>query len=410
MPAVDRRAFAVLVCFALTALTPAARGQAFTSVPSTEITIASAKLGTDRKIIVVTPMSFDSTARLPVLVLLDADDRQQFDAAVANIRFLAGRRTIRPMLIVGIPNGATRTKDLTPVSRSPTAMSGADPGGGADRFADFLTDEVLPTIRARYRTTGYTVLAGHSLGGLFVIHMAATRPGVFAAGIAMSPSLWWSDSTLVAPYAKAIAGTRTPLRLFVSNGGLEPIIDGVTRRFVTRLTSLPKPALAFRYRRYAEDAHTQTPMTSLTDGLRFIFEPVSLAAGPLALLSPTASSATIMAAYRATEHRYAGGARRIGVDTLLPEPFVRQVGLIALLGYRQPEAAVTILRGNVMRHSESATAYDNLGDALLAVHDTAGARAQYAKAVTIATGTPSPLLTALSEKLKKLAGSGPGME
>jgi hypothetical protein len=84
----------IVVCFAVSGVITTADAQGPTQVSWNEITVNSAKLGGPRSIIVVTPPSYDGITPMPVLVLLDADDRPQFEAAVANQRFLAGRSSL----------------------------------------------------------------------------------------------------------------------------------------------------------------------------------------------------------------------------------------------------------------------------------------------------------------------------
>ena len=170
----------------------------------------STKLDEQRSIYVATPANYaGSTARYPVLLLLDANDRPQFTAAVANIAFLTSRGAVPGLIIVGIPNGKDRTHDMTPPATG-AAATNFKTAGGADGWASFLIDEVLPLVRSKYRTQPTTILAGHSFGGLFALHVAATRPGAFTGIVAMSPSLWWNDSTVVASYAGAIAKAAAP--------------------------------------------------------------------------------------------------------------------------------------------------------------------------------------------------------
>jgi len=151
MPSVLHGAASVLPFLTICVVAPHAGAQRSSQIPWTEQAIASNKLGEERKIYVVTPSEYDSTRGVAVLVLLDANDRPQFEAAIANVRFLESRRAIPPLLIVGIPNGKDRPHDLTPPALGPDAMR-FPTAGGADRFADFITQEVLPAVRARYRT------------------------------------------------------------------------------------------------------------------------------------------------------------------------------------------------------------------------------------------------------------------
>jgi predicted alpha/beta superfamily hydrolase len=220
------------ILFSLMVLTAvsAVAAQSAPSHPWTEIKIRSAKLGDTRTIDVATPAGYSDPRRsFPVLVILDADDRDQFTSAVANVSFLASRAATPQMIVVGIRNGKDRTHDLTPVATGANAKQ-FKTAGGVSTFMDFVIGEVLPQIRAKYRTQPATILAGHSFGGLVALHAASTRDA-FTAIIAMSPSLWWNDSTAARGYADSLARLTRPLRLFASSGEFEPPISITTRRF-----------------------------------------------------------------------------------------------------------------------------------------------------------------------------------
>jgi predicted alpha/beta superfamily hydrolase len=261
----------VAALIGLTSLVPVAVAQRPAASNRTEHTIQSTRLGTARKIVVVTPQDYaEPEARFGVLVLLDAEDGVQFDAAVANVAFLSSRKQIEPMIVVGVPNGKSRTHDLTPRPTARTARENRNAGGAAP-MARFIVDEVLPFVRSKYRTTPTAVLAGHSFGGLFALHVAASKPDVFSGIIAMSPALWWNEWTAINAYADSISKTSAPLRLFVTSGGLERDIDVTTRRFAARLDSIKPATLRFAYKRYPDDTHAVTPLSSLVDGLRFVW-------------------------------------------------------------------------------------------------------------------------------------------
>src|SRR5687767_4679970 len=239
---------AALVAVSLTAIAGELPAQPRTAGSRTEYPIKSAKLGETRTIYVVPPQDAENATRHAVLVILDAEDGFQSAAAVANIAFLANRREIPPLILVGVPNGKDRTHDLTPRPSRQTARSHRTAGGAAT-MSSFIVDEVLPLVRSRYRTLPTTLLAGHSFGGLFAVHVAATRPDVFDGVIAMSPALWWNESTAATAYADSLAASTIPLRLFVTSGGLEPAIDASTRRFAARLDSLKPATLGFAHKR-----------------------------------------------------------------------------------------------------------------------------------------------------------------
>ena len=381
------------LAFAASSLVAPLSAQDVTATLWTRVPIHSAILNEDRAIFVATPDGYEKgNNKFPVLVILDAEDQPQFRLAVANVGFLASRGTIPGMIVVGIPNGADRTHDLTPpatgsvTQRFPTA-------GGASKFADFLIDEVLPFVRARYRTLPSTVLAGHSFGGLVALEVATRKPGAFTGVIAMSPALWWNDSSLVGSYYDVLAKSAKPQRLFITSGGFEGDIDRPTTRLALRLDSLKSSTIAFGHRRYPEDSHGLTPAPSLVDGLRFVFEPIAVSKLPIAML---------VQALNESIRKYAAGARTLGMDERLPEEQLNQLGYVALQFLKNPALAIWIFRRNVDLYPESANVYDSLGDALLVAGDPTGAKAQFRHAIDLGTRTGHPVVPESTRKLKEL--------
>ena len=379
----------------------AAHAQRQASPLWTELTVKSARLAEPRKIFVSTPAGYENpTQHFPVLVLLDADDREQFNAAIANTAFLASRSAVPRLIIVGIPNGKDRTHDLTPTALGKNAVQ-FNTAGGAGAFTDFIVNEALPLVRSKYRTSKLTVLAGHSFGGLVALHAAATRDA-FAGIVAMSPSLWWNDTTAMRGYADSVARLSHPLRLFVTSGEYEPAIESPTHAFAARVDSIKPPGLAFAYQHYGYANHGLTPVPSLMDGLRFVFDAVSTVRSPLSLLGPDADSAAVMNAYLATRDSYAAGAKSLGMEGNLPEVDVNGMGYATLQMIKNPRLAVWLFRQNVANYPTSPNVYDSLGDGLLAMGDTAAARAAFTQALDVAKHGKLPPDPTTKKKLAEL--------
>lgn len=71
--------------------------------------------------------------------------------------------------------------------------------GGADAFAQFLTRDLRNAIGQRYPVnTARQSIFGHSLGGLFVLHLLLTQPASFTHYAAASPSTWWNQGEILA--------------------------------------------------------------------------------------------------------------------------------------------------------------------------------------------------------------------
>jgi len=377
-----------------------------TPKPWTTLTIHSATLAETRTIYVATPSGYRNTMhRFPVLLLLDADDQDQFNAAAANLRFLAGRAAIPELILVGIVNGKDRGHDLSPVATGTTAKQ-LPTAGGARTFVDFLLRDVLPAVRTKYRTLPETFLAGHSLGGLVALHAASTRRE-FSGIIAMSPSLWWNDSTAAQGYADSLAHLSHSLRLFISSGGFEPSIDITAQRMVAHLDSVKPESLAYAYRRYSTANHGMTPLFSLIDGVQYLFEPMSVVRLPISTLGPSADSAEVMRAYLASREAYVAGARSLGFDAAaLPENQVNDLAYGVLGFLKLPRLAVWLFRENVRDYPGSPDVHYGLGDGLLAVGDTASATAQFHRGLEAARKAGQPGSADVKRKLTSLERRG----
>ncbi len=170
------------------------------------IKIHSKILDEERFILIHTPKDYQQNGKnYPVLYLLDGDTHLRHVSGLTE--FLAFNQLMPEVIVVAITN-TDRARDLTPKpskqnKRMPTA-------GGADNFIRYLSDEVMPMVEKQYRTAPYKILVGHSFGGLFAIHTQFTRPSLFNAYIAISPTLDRDDKAPV-KLAKAVLKNHEPL-------------------------------------------------------------------------------------------------------------------------------------------------------------------------------------------------------
>jgi predicted alpha/beta superfamily hydrolase len=334
--------------------------------------------------------------RYPVLVFPDAEESGQFRAALANIQFLIDRQLIPPMLVVGIPYVADRTHELSPAATGSTAKL-YPTAGGADQNLAFMNQELLPWIDAHYPTAPTRVLAGHSLGGLFALYAMAQDPARYRVVISMSAALMWNDGATSAELASRIAADSHPRTLFLmsggtANGGLEAEIDRTTNEFASRLTvmldSSHSHALRFEHREYPSDGHSMTPVPGLIDGLRMAFAPtvVSIDSVIQSLASrDVRDSAEIRAVVDSVESRYTSGMTALGLEGMLPEGVLDNLGAYALES-RHPGLAAQILRENRDRYPASSNAHESYAEALAALQDTTAAAREFRTAITLATG------------------------
>jgi pimeloyl-ACP methyl ester carboxylesterase len=143
--------------------------------------------------------------------------------------------------------------------------------GGAAAYLEHVEKELRPFIDANLRTSG-SVLAGWSLGGLFTFYTFLEKPELFAAYIAISPSLWWNNQEPL-----GWAGDRIPdgaefrQRLVITQGALEggDIGSSVKRGVVPLLEK--KKAKGWAYVEIPGVSHNYAPYKALYDGLQAAF-------------------------------------------------------------------------------------------------------------------------------------------
>lgn len=140
-----------------------------------KIQIESKILEEQRTIYIYTPDDYaKSKKHYPVFFVLDGE--ASFHHVTGIVQFLSSSELIPNLIVVAIPN-TNRRRDLLPVIEN------------ADRFLEFITIELIPTIDKRYRTAPYRILAGHSWGAIFTIYSFIKNPQVMNAYIASSPWL-----------------------------------------------------------------------------------------------------------------------------------------------------------------------------------------------------------------------------
>src|SRR6516162_4091629 len=186
-----------LLCFLCSSIASIASLAQDLAPPSPQrLVVHSNVLNEDRVIWVRMPAaSRGKKESYPVLYMTDGGTNVNEIGSI--IDFLADNNFIPPLIVVGITN-TDRNRDLTPThadeKHSDGTVEPVPTSGGADKFLDFIQAELVPEIEKRYATQPYRIFTGHSFGGLFAIHALITRPDLFNAYLAVSPSLWWDDA------------------------------------------------------------------------------------------------------------------------------------------------------------------------------------------------------------------------
>ena len=361
-------------------------------------TLHSDVLGEDRPLLIYTPPNHrrarayaargQATERFPVIYLLDGDGH--FHHTTGIVEYLSSLNRMPATIVVAIPN-TDRTRDLTPplttvdTNQAPTA-------GGADNFLRFLKNELIPFIDEEYRTAPYRILVGHSFGGLFAVHALLQDPDLFQAHIAISPSLWWDDESLVADAAAFFdEGNKREGHLYMTMGNEGGMMISGAWGLTRILETQAPPQFRWEFQVLDQEDHGSVPHRSTYAGLEAIFsdwgiqDPFQIAAdGDLS----------------AIDAHYAALSEQYGYEIPTPEAVINGLGYGLL--QEQVDAAIAVFEENVRRFPASANVYDSLGDAYDAAGRSEDARDSYARAVEIAAAEDHPNLGTYRANLERL--------
>lgn len=228
-------------------------------------------------------------AQYPVLYILDGEDNSLAISGMMHFLTEVNGNQIFPKMIVVFINNTNRTRDLTPYRANASAMlpkAMADVTGGAETFTQVIEKEIIPHINAKYPTSPYRALIGHSFGGIFALSVLQKHPDLFDDYIALDPSLWYDEGRFSTNVFQTIqAGKLRNKSLFIglANTTNEPNLNKMLSskavfsvheksilRFCQKLSH--SKSMPFNYQYYPHDDHGSVPFVGVYDGLRNIFK------------------------------------------------------------------------------------------------------------------------------------------
>jgi predicted alpha/beta superfamily hydrolase len=388
----------VLSAVALVVLAlPALAGEPITI--GERVTIASRVLGEVRTILVSTPPGYGrGQRRFPVLYLTDGD--AHFTLTRGTVDFLARQGLMPQLIIVGIVN-TDRTRDLTPTSVTSLPADGRilrfPIGGGAANFLKFIETELVPYVESNYRTEPFRIFCGHSFGGLFALYALLTRPELFNALIAASPTPWWDDGVMLKRGKEFFAQRKELKRTFFTTLGNEGRQARTAFDALARILKRNHVA-GFRWGSMVLDkeSHGSTVLLSYYHGLRKIFEGWAMPVDP--------ATGDVSGTVADVRKHYAELSERLGFAVKPDEATVNRMGYSALRRNDRTRA-LELFRFNVATHPDSANVYDSLGEALEADGQLDLALENYRRAYEIASATGDPNAPVFKHHLERLAGT-----
>jgi predicted alpha/beta superfamily hydrolase len=214
----------------------------------------------------------------PVLYMLDGGLHEDFPHITGLVDVSIKNQVIRPTIVVGIEN-TERRRDLVGPTTIEEEKEIAPRAGGSDRFRQFLREELLPEVAKRYRVSAETALVGESFAGLFVLESLLVEPALFDTYIAVDPSVWWNDRSLVRSAAARFASwSASPKTLFIATADAPEMQEGAAMLLAAYREHAPK-GLTIHHVAMPEERHqTIFPIAALR-AFRLLFAAPASATG-----------------------------------------------------------------------------------------------------------------------------------
>ena len=237
-------------------------------------TLDSKILGETRRMNVYLPPGYAGSAgaRVPVLYMPDGGVAEDFLHVAGLVQVSVGNGTMRPFILVGIEN-TERRRDMTGPTGNEQDKKIAPRVGGSVAFRAFIRRELMPPVKARYRTTDETAIVGESLAGLFIVETFLKEPDLFDTYIAFDPSLWWNDQNLVHGAAEDLRKQpKLSKTLYLANSD-EEMTPGTLQRFADILSTNAPPGLRWHYEKMPDEHHATIYHPAALKAFRLVFKP-----------------------------------------------------------------------------------------------------------------------------------------
>ena len=227
--------------------------------------IDSKAVNEQRVILVHTPRNYGKTnQKYPVVYMLDGRPPQP-GMMGGMLEQQARTGKIPHMILVSIMN-TDRTRDLTPVDDGRRG----DVGGG-DKFLDFLEKEVIPLIEKNYRTKPYRIFAGHSYGGLTVVYSFTSRPHLFNAYIAASPTLGFHNNYVIKEAKKRFEQKQNWNKIMFLSLANERGFKNSWNSFRKLLKDKKPKGFDYEFKEFPDETHGSSVLRAYYWGMRKIY-------------------------------------------------------------------------------------------------------------------------------------------
>jgi uncharacterized protein len=235
--------------------------------------IQSVELGETRTLNIYLPEGYspDSSARYPVIYLLDGSANEDFIHVVGIVQFMVMIEAMPKSIVVGIAN-IDRRRDFTFPTTNAGDKKKYPTTGSSVKFIAFIEKELQPFIQAKYKTSPVKTIIGQSLGGLLATEVLLKKPGLFDNYLVVSPSLWWDNESLLklAPNLLANQAGKN-INVYVSVGNEGKQMEGDAKQLIEILHTSTNKNLQVHFVPLPEENHLTILHNSVYKGFLVLY-------------------------------------------------------------------------------------------------------------------------------------------
>jgi len=223
-----------------------------------KIDIHSEILNEDRTLYIYAP-DVSQQEKLPVLYILDGRIIGLYQEALQSIQNY-------PHIVVGIRTRENRSRDMIPVK-----VDMYENSGKAEKFLQFLTQELIPYVNENYNTNNQNILYGGSNAGLFTTFAMLTSPEHFYGFIASSTTIGHCKNYMYKLLKEYQPESRLDGKYLYINYGIQdpsPRVVGFIEDFNEALTEKFSNYMSIEIKELPNEGHV--PAGAILEGLKFI--------------------------------------------------------------------------------------------------------------------------------------------
>lgn len=319
-----------------------------------------------------------------VVYLFDAQSAALYDYTKATLSFFPGYASFYfdPVILVGIET-KNRHFEFLPkhINTIPSPRNYVN-AGGADTLALTIENELKPLIEKNYRTNGYSIGIGHSLGATFVTYTMLKYPKIFNAGVCISPNYLFDDEAILkilnnSNNKNSLSGKF----LYIAYGNTDKTEENFRKSTIKFGEFLKKnKALSLFYKIDPLDntSHSTTPMEGIFKGLIFINDFMNL---PYEKYEPILSDTSKKSFIDYIKQYF----KTKSLQTGLSLPSANELNLIAYNAFYpgKKNEAIQVLEWAISLYPDDSNLYDSMGEIQQKTGNIEKAKYYYQKGLSV---------------------------